>query len=185
MNLPNQLTFVRLGLIPIFMICFYLPFTWSHYLAGGIFMLAALTDWLDGYLARRLAQVTPLGAFIDPVADKLIVVVALVLLVGAYATPFLTIPAVVIIAREIAVSALREWMAELGERTQVAVGMVGKCKTAIQMLALTLFLIQPVNIHSMGVWISFGLLYVAVVLTLWSMMQYLSAAARKNLLKPS
>lgn len=115
MNIPNLLTLLRVLLIPIFILLFYLPTSWSYLTASAVFALAAATDWLDGYLARRLGQSTPFGAFLDPVADKLMVAVALVLLVEEHANLWLTLPAVIIIGREIVVSALREWMAELGE----------------------------------------------------------------------
>ena len=137
MNIPNLLTLLRVLLIPIFILLFYLPTSWSYLTASAVFALAAATDWLDGYLARRLGQSTPFGAFLDPVADKLMVAVALVLLVEEHANLWLTLPAVIIIGREIVVSALREWMAELGARAQVAVSNLGKWKTAAQMLALT------------------------------------------------
>lgn len=114
MNIPNLLTVLRVLLIPIFILLFYVPYHWSYIAASTVFAIAAATDWLDGYLARRLQQSTPFGAFPDPVADKLMVAVALVLLVQVHANFWLTLPAAVIIGREIVVSALREWMAELG-----------------------------------------------------------------------
>ena len=114
MNIPNLLTVLRVLLIPIFILLFYVPYHWSYMAASTVFAIAAATDWLDGYLARRLQQSTPFGAFLDPVADKLMVAVALVLLVQVHANFWLTLPAAVIIGREIVVSALREWMAELG-----------------------------------------------------------------------
>src|SRR6476660_8095219 len=120
-SIPNLLTLLRISLIPIFVLVFYLPFEW-HYIASAIiFAIAAATDWLDGYLARKLQQVSPLGAFLDPVADKLIVAVALVLLVQSHASAWLAIPSAVIVGREIVISALREWMAELGKRQRVGV----------------------------------------------------------------
>lgn len=175
MNIPNLLTLLRVLLIPVFIGLFYLPFAWSYWAASAVFALASATDWLDGYLARRLGQSTPFGAFLDPVADKLIVAVALVLLVEEHANLWLTLPAVIIIGREIVVSALREWMAELGARAQVAVSNLGKWKTAAQMVALVILLGNPPH---MGLWvgIGYGLLIVAAALTLWSMVQYLRAA---------
>lgn len=116
MNIPNLLTVLRVLLIPVFILLFYLPFSWSYWAASAVFALAAVTDWFDGYLARRLEQSTPFGAFLDPVADKLMVAVALVLLVEEHSNLWLTLPAAIIIGREIVVSALREWMAELGAR---------------------------------------------------------------------
>ena len=172
MNIPNLLTVLRVLLIPVFVLLFYLPFSWSHLAASAVFAFAAATDWLDGYLARRLQQSTPFGAFLDPVADKLIVAVALVLLVDEHASLWLTLPAAVIISREIVVSALREWMAELGNRTSVAVSYVGKMKTTFQMVAITVLLLNWESLEMTG----YLLLVISVVLTLWSMFIYLKAA---------
>ncbi|RDH40802.1 MAG: CDP-diacylglycerol--glycerol-3-phosphate 3-phosphatidyltransferase [Candidatus Aquirickettsiella gammari] len=176
MGIPNLLTFLRIILIPVFILLFYLPFRGSHVLAAIIFIFAAMTDWLDGYLARSLGQVSKLGTFLDPVADKLIVVTALVLLVGDRVLPYLAIPAIVIICREIMVSALREWMAEIGKRTRIAVTRIGKIKTTVQMLALILLLL-----YKPGAWFALALsgyvlLYLAALLTLWSMCLYLKVA---------
>ncbi|MBI5460860.1 MAG: CDP-diacylglycerol--glycerol-3-phosphate 3-phosphatidyltransferase [Gammaproteobacteria bacterium] len=179
-NIPNLLTLLRIALIPVFVLVFYLPYAWVHAVTAAIFALAAVTDWLDGYLARRLGQMSAFGAFLDPVADKLMVAVALVVLIDANPTDFhgavLAMPAAVIIGREIAISALREWMAELGERAQVAVSVIGKIKTTAQMVAL-LFLLYQHPIGGLDT-VMFGLvaLYVAAVLTLWSMIIYLRAA---------
>lgn len=175
MNIPNLLTVLRVALIPVFILFFYLPLSWSYWAASGVFALAAVTDWFDGYLARRWEQSTPFGAFLDPVADKLMVAVALVLLVEEHANLWLTLPAVIIIGREIVVSALREWMAEVGARAQVAVSNLGKWKTAAQMLALVILLANP---PQLTVWVGLGyvLLLVSAALTLWSMLQYLLAA---------
>lgn len=176
MNIPNSLTAVRIALIPVFVAVFYLPQSWTNLATAGIFALAGITDWLDGYLARRLGQTSVLGAFLDPVADKLMVAIALVLLVQADPTPWLAVPAAVIIGREITVSALREWMAELGARSKVAVSSMGKLKTAAQMLAIVLLLYReplgPLPVYTLGTW----LLYLAAALTLWSMCVYLWAA---------
>jgi len=176
MTLPTQLTLLRIFLIPVFVVVFYLPYEWSSVAGAAIFGLAAITDWLDGFLARKLNQTTALGAFLDPVADKLMVAVALVLLTQQYATLYFAIPAAVIICREIAVSALREWMAELGESASVAVSMVGKVKTTAQMIAIILLLYaEPIaNIDSF--YVGYVLFYVAAILTLWSMVLYLNAA---------
>ncbi|TBV00080.1 CDP-diacylglycerol--glycerol-3-phosphate 3-phosphatidyltransferase [Stutzerimonas kirkiae] len=175
MNIPNILTVLRVLLIPIFVLLFYLPFGWSYLAASAVFTVAAITDWLDGYLARRLQQSTPFGAFLDPVADKLMVAVALVLLVEEHANLWLTLPAVIIIGREIVVSALREWMAELGARAHVAVSNLGKWKTTAQMVALVILLANP---PAMTIWVGMGyaLLLVAAALTIWSMLHYLLAA---------
>lgn len=175
-NLPNILTLLRIALIPIFIAIFYLPWEWRYVASASIFGVAAATDWLDGYLARKLHQFTPFGAFLDPVADKLIVAAALVLLLQAHATVIFALPALVIISREIVISALREWMAELGKRTSVAVSYIGKVKTALQMIAITVLLaVDPV---AYPVWDQAGvvLLYIAAILTLWSMVVYLKAA---------
>lgn len=181
-NIPNSLTLLRIGLIPVFVICFLLPdsWAWTNEAATIVFVLAAFTDWLDGYMARKLKQFTAFGAFLDPVADKLIVATALILLVDANPTPFhgafLALPAAVVIGREIAISALREWMAEIGERTQVAVSVIGKIKTSAQMVAIG-FLIYQEPLGNLPIpEIGLFLLYVAAILTLWSMYLYLRAA---------
>jgi CDP-diacylglycerol--glycerol-3-phosphate 3-phosphatidyltransferase/cardiolipin synthase len=184
LNLPNILTMIRVLASPVLVLVFYLPFKWSDMCAVALFLAAGVTDWLDGYLARRLNQTSPLGAFLDPVADKLIVGVALVMLVQVHATAWLAVPAMVIVSREIAVSALREWMAELGQRGRVAVSQLGKIKTVTQMTAITLLLAQKPDFDALGdivmtpwLWLSYGLLYLATALTLWSMGSYLRAAA--------
>ena len=176
MNVPNILTLFRISLIPIFVLVFYLPFKWSYEGSAIVFGIAALTDWLDGYLARKLKQISPLGEFLDPVADKLIVAVALVLLVQAYASVLLAIPAAIIVCREIVISALREWMAEVGKRRTVAVSLMGKLKTAIQMVSIFVLLSQNPKIHSWITILGFVLIYLAAFLTLWSMLVYLRAA---------
>ncbi len=176
-NIPNVLTMLRILLIPVLVIVFYLPFQHHLLVAAGVFALAAVTDWFDGYLARRLGQMTAFGAFLDPVADKLMVVIALVLLVERHDTLLFTLAACVIIGREIVVSALREWMAELGQRTSVAVSYIGKVKTAFQMVAITALLaIDPARDGNWLLALSYLVLYTAAVLTLWSMFIYLRAA---------
>ena len=176
MNVPNTLTEVRIALVPVLVIVFYLPFSWAPMACAAIFALAAATDWADGFLARRLSQVSTFGAFLDPVADKLMVAVALVLLLQRDPTPWLAIPAAIIISREIVVSALRELMAELGQRATVAVATLGKIKTVSQMTALLLMLYHhdfgPIPVYRLGT----GLLYLATILTIWSMVVYLRAA---------
>jgi CDP-diacylglycerol--glycerol-3-phosphate 3-phosphatidyltransferase/cardiolipin synthase len=175
-NVPNLLTWLRIALIPFFIVAFYLPGPWANELTTLIFALAAITDWFDGYLARRWNQMSAFGAFLDPVADKLVVAIALVLLVQAHPSPWLAVPAAIIIGREITISALREWMAELGQRAHVAVSSVGKVKTIAQMVALLLLLYHDswwgLPIFEVGM----VLLYVAFFLTLWSMLVYLRAA---------
>lgn len=176
LNFPVYLTVLRILLIPVFVLVFYLPFSWTNLATTSIFALAALTDWLDGHLARRFNQTTAFGAFLDPVADKLFVGVVLVLLVQIHPTPWLAIPAAVIIGREITISALREWMAELGKRAKVAVSMAGKVKTAMQMTAL-LFLLYEKPLWGLPMYkIGLVCLFVAALLTLWSMVIYLQAA---------
>ena len=175
-NLPNQLTMLRVLLIPLLVVIFYLPWEWHYLASGAIFTVAALTDLLDGYLARRLQLETAFGAFLDPVADKLIVAVALVLLLEQNASALFAIPAMIIIGREIVVSALREWMAELGKRTNVAVSGIGKVKTVVQMISIIVLLTFNPEIFPWFEWLGLILLYSAAVLTLWSMMIYLKAA---------
>lgn len=177
MTIPNILTLLRIGLIPVFVVTFYLGTPWAPLATAAVFGAAALTDLLDGYLARRLKQTSAFGAFLDPVADKLMVTVVLVLLVQSHPTPWLAVPAAVIIGREVAISALREWMAELGKRTQVGVALVGKVKTVVQMFALLLMLLKEDILNVFPTYtVGFTLLYVAAVLTLWSMVVYLRAA---------
>lgn len=176
LNIPNLLTFLRISLIPIFIIFFYLPFEWRFMATAIIFTVAAITDWLDGYLARKLKQVSPLGEFLDPVADKLIVAVALVLLVQTHGTAWLAIPAAIIVSREIVISALREWMAEMGKRRRVAVSIIGKFKTAGQMLSIILLLSQNPNTFNWVTLLGYILIYAASLLTLWSMVTYLQIA---------
>jgi len=177
-TIPNLLTLIRLILVPVFVLVFYLPFKGNHVIAAIIFALASVTDWLDGYLARSLKQSSVFGSFFDPVVDKIIVVTALILVVGEIQLPYLALPAAVIIGRELIVSALREWMAELGKRAHVAVGSIGKIKTAMQMVAITLLLLYKPTITA-SIWFGkagYVLLCIAAVLTLWSMILYLQAA---------
>lgn len=189
-NWPNVITLTRISVIPLLVLFFYLPVTWSHLAAAIIFTLASITDWLDGYLARYLKQSTKLGAFLDPVADKLMVSVTLVLLVAeptfqyvstkstavSIPTPLITIPAAIIVARELVVSALREWMAEIGKRASVAVSSMGKVKTTVQMFALAILLYCDNSTSGIIVFTGYVLLYIAAVLTIWSMLIYLKAA---------
>ena len=176
MNIPNSFTLMRIVLIPFLVVMFYIPWRWGHFVCAIIFALAALTDWLDGYLARSLHQTSALGQFLDPVADKLIVAVALVLLVSDQNLPYLAIPAAIIIGREIGVSALREWMAVLGKRASVAVSFVGKIKTTIQMIAIVALLATGDYVHPRINLIGYFLLWIAAILTVWSMLVYLKAA---------
>ena len=176
MNIPNALTLVRLLLIPVFLGVYYIEEPWANEAATSLFVAAALTDWLDGYLARKLDQASAFGAFLDPVADKLMVAAALVLLVQADPRPHIAIVAAIIIGREIAISALREWMAMLGQRSKVQVALLGKFKTVTQMLAISLLLYGD-NVGAFPTYdIGLVCLYLAAVLTLWSMVGYLKAA---------
>jgi len=176
LNTANTLTWIRIAAIPLFVVLFYLPGEWGRPASAVVFMLAAITDWLDGYVARKLGQITPFGEFLDPVADKLIVAVALVLLVQTDQRLSRAVIAVIIIGREITVSALREWMAGLGQRTTVAVSMVGKVKTSLQMIGLTL-MVWHLDTGGLPVYdAGFLFLLAAAGLTLWSMYAYLKAA---------
>lgn len=174
-GLPNILTLMRIVLIPVFIIVFYLPFDWAHGCAAVIFALASFTDWLDGYFARKLEQISPFGAFLDPVADKLLIACTLLLLVGTKDINYITIPAIVIVGREIVISGLREWMSEVGRRASVTVSYIGKVKTALQMAALFLLVAFDPAISWWGV-MGFISLYVAAILTIWSMVIYLTIA---------
>jgi len=182
LNVPNLITWLRILLIPVFVAVFYLSdHTLSPYLknlcAATVFLLASITDWLDGYLARKLDQYSAFGAFLDPVADKLMVAAALIVLVRLGRAD--AIIAFIIIGREITISALREWMAKLGESRSVAVSMLGKIKTTFQMIAIIMLLYHErllgINIHLIGSW----LLDLAAMLTLWSMGYYLMLASPK------
>lgn len=177
LNVPNIFTLLRIALIPVFVLVFYLPlFGWNHLLTTVIFALAGVTDWLDGYLARKLGQQSAFGAFLDPVADKLMVAIALVLLVSANPGPLLAFPAAVIIGREIAISALREWMANIGDKTKVAVSLFGKVKTTCQMVAIGMLLYKDPLGDFPTEYVGYLLLYIAAILTLWSMFHYLRLA---------
>lgn len=176
LNLPTSLTLLRIALIPVFVVVFFLSFKGANLLCSALFGLAALTDWLDGYLARRLGQTSAFGAFLDPVADKLMVAAALVLLVQAIPTALMAVAAVIIIGREIAISALREWMAQIGKQGRVAVSMIGKLKITAQMVAVLLLLYREPVGGFPTLQIGLGFLVVAAVLTLWSMLHYLVAA---------
>jgi len=180
LNLPNVLTWLRILLIPVFLVVFNFPDTWldgpqKNLTATALFGVASLTDWLDGYLARTLNQTSAFGAFLDPVADKLMVAAALILLVGLARVDAPI--AVIIIGREIAISALREWMAKIGKSRSVAVNFLGKVKTACQMVAILLLLYHSVLFGVIDTQkIGTLLIYVAAVLTLWSMVYYLKMA---------
>jgi CDP-diacylglycerol---glycerol-3-phosphate 3-phosphatidyltransferase len=176
MTIPTLLTIARMVMIPVFIVVYIIPAGWSHPAAAALFGIAAITDWFDGYLARRWNQTTRFGAFLDPVADKLIIVSALVLLIGSHGNLLLSLPALVIIGREIVVSALREWMAEMNRRGLVAVSWMGKIKTIAQIVATVVLLAYPPDPNLLMVAIGYVLMYVAAALTLWSMAVYLRAA---------
>ena len=179
-NIPILLTWLRVLLIPIFTALFYLPNNWiapqtTNWVAASIFAIAAITDWFDGYLARRWQQTSDFGAFLDPVADKLMVAVALILLVSLNRTHANF--AMIIIGREITISALREWMAQMGKRGSVAVATIGKLKTTAQMVAILLLIIGLENFHGFNL-LFWGnlLMLIASILTIWSMFYYLKMA---------
>ena len=164
-------------MIPVLVLVFYLlPMDVRYFAAAFVFSIASLTDWLDGYLARSMGQTTPFGAFLDPVADKLLVAVALILLVEVHASALLAIPALVIVGREIVVSALREWMSQYSDLGGVKVSMIAKVKTGFQMTAIIVLLSQPPSLDNLLVILGFLLLYVAAGLTLYSMAQYIELA---------
>lgn len=178
-TIPNIITIIRVLLIPVFVIVYFLDWKWAHQAGAFIFWFAAITDWFDGYLARKLNQTSAFGAFLDPVADKLIVAAALLLITQSYDTVWITIPAVLLMSREIYISALREWMGQQGKQDLVKVSFAGKAKTMAQMLAL-IGLLSELE-YFMGIriyWVSLGyiLLYFAAMLSFWSMLVYTKAA---------
>jgi len=176
LNIPTILTLLRIALIPVIMVVFYLPIDDARLWCSLLFIVASLTDWFDGFLARRLDLQTAFGEFLDPVADKLMVVVILVLIVQADPTAYIAIPAAIIIGREVSVASLREWMAELGQRSVVKVSWIGKYKTGFQMLAI-LCLLFNMDLYGIPVrLVGLVAIYIAAILTLWSMWQYIQLA---------
>lgn len=180
LTLPLLLTILRVAVIPLVLLLFYLPIPYARQIATVLYVAACITDWFDGWLARRWQQTSKFGAFLDPVADKLLVAVSLVMLLNTqppgWPPAVLAVLVAIIIGREITISALREWMAELGNRTNVAVSWIGKLKTGFQMTAIGMMIWQ---IPTFGLpWYAMGyaLLFVAAVLTIWSMVIYLRAA---------
>jgi len=181
-NLPTWLTLFRVALLPVMVLVFYLPFPGHNITAAIVFLLAAITDWLDGFLARRMNLTSAFGAFLDPVADKLMVAVTLFLLVESHpegwSSIVMAVTAAVIVGREISISALREWMAEVGMRATVKVAFIGKLKTVMQIVALVVLIVQhekeatALRLYHIGE----GLLVIAGVLTIWSGLYYLHAA---------
>ena len=181
LNAPNLVTLSRIILIPLLIAIYYLPYEWlsdegKNLAATGVFIFAGITDWLDGYLARRLNQMSAFGAFLDPVADKLIVVAALVVLLHLEPPRVHAFVALIIIGREIAISALREWMAKVGQAKSVAVAFVGKLKTVSQMVAIPLLLFHDRLLGLDCQWLGTILINVAAVLTVISMLYYLRKA---------
>ena len=189
MTIPNMITLSRIGLLPVFVVLFYLqpnylegePLAWINNSLVAIYVLISSTDFLDGLLARKLNQISDLGAFLDPVADKLMVCAALILLTDYYHTWLITIPSIIIISREILVSALREWMSEIGKRANISVSWLGKSKTFMQMISIlfllfqqSLFIFSSKDIYTIGL----VLLFSATILTLWSGFNYLIAGLK-------
>jgi len=176
LNLANILTLFRMAAIPVVVICFYAPIPNARPIAAVIFGIAAVTDFIDGWVARRYGQTSRFGEFLDPVADKLMVAIVLVMLVEAQSGWFEDIIAMIIIGREITISALREWMATIGERANVKVSWAGKVKTTFQMFGIAFMVYQEpifgIDIYAVG----FALLVIAAVMTIWSMWIYLRAA---------
>lgn len=176
MNAANIVTCSRVLMIPIVIILHYSSLPYHNLLAAGLFAIASLTDWLDGYLARKLNQTSDFGAFLDPVADKLLVVMAMVLLAANHTSIWFVLPTAVIIAREVFVSALREWMANSNKRNLVKVGYIGKVKTTVQMVGITILLATNAASAQSIVWLGYFLIYISAVFSLWSMVSYLRAA---------
>ena len=173
-NWANLASFSRIALIPLIVLCYQSDFAGAEIIAASLFIIGSITDWLDGYLARRLNLGSPFGAFLDPVADKLFVTAILILLLATYSD--LLVPAMLIVAREITISALREWMATKGLRDLVAVAWVGKLKTTLQMIAITLLLGTSPSAMPLLFHLGLGLIWVAAALGVWSMFSYLMAA---------
>ena len=176
LNLANILTLLRIAAIPVVVVCFYSPLDYARPIAAVLFGLAAITDMIDGWVARRFGQTSRFGEFLDPVADKLMVAIVLVMLVQAQASWFEDVIAMIIIGREITISALREWMATIGERANVKVDITGKIKTTLQMFGIA-FMVWKLPLFGIPVYtIGFVLLVLAAVMTIWSMIVYLRAA---------
>ena len=171
-NIPNLLTATRIGLIPVLVILFYQPLPYGNYVTMVFFLIAVLTDWLDGLIARKFGQTSTFGAFLDPVADKLLVSVVLIVLLQINPTIWLLLPVIIIISREIGVSAMREWMAKSGSSDVIAVSYKGKAKTFLQMTALAMMIVGSGDIYSYHFLGGLTLLYLAMLLTLWSLLDY-------------
>lgn len=171
-NIPNFLTVTRIVLIPVLVILFYIPLPYGNYFTMVFFLIAVSTDWLDGVIARKLQQTSNFGAFLDPVADKLLVSVVLIVLLQINPTIWLLLPVIIIISREIGVSAMREWMAKSGRSAVIAVSFKGKAKTFLQMTALALLIVGSGDVYSYHFLFGLFLLYLAMILTLWSLLDY-------------
>ena len=176
LSTANMVTYLRVLLVPVIVLVYYSGIAHSQLIAAFLFTIASLSDWLDGYLARRLNQTSPFGAFLDPVADKLLVVMALVLLTAIYPSAWFVVPTAIIIGREIFVSALREWMATNNQRDAVAVGYIGKVKTTVQMIAIIVLLAYTPLWPQFLLQTGYGLIYLSAALSIWSMAQYLIKA---------
>jgi CDP-diacylglycerol--glycerol-3-phosphate 3-phosphatidyltransferase len=176
LNLANMLTLLRIAAIPVVVVCFYSPLDYARPLAAILFGLAAVTDMIDGWVARKYGQMSRFGEFLDPVADKLMVAIVLVMLVQAQSSWFEDVIAMIIIGREITISALREWMATIGERANVKVDITGKIKTTLQMFGIA-FMVYRNDLFGIPIYtIGFVLLVLAAIMTIWSMVVYLRAA---------
>jgi CDP-diacylglycerol---glycerol-3-phosphate 3-phosphatidyltransferase len=176
MNTANLVTISRVLLVPVIVVVYYSALPFSELIAAVLFTVASITDWLDGYLARKLNQASAFGAFLDPVADKLLVVMALVLLAANYPSPWFVVPTAIIIGREVFISALREWMASRNQRDLVAVGYIGKVKTTVQMIAIIVLLAYSQIFPHWLLQIGYVLIYLSAALSLWSMTVYLKSA---------
>ncbi|MEM9242666.1 MAG: CDP-diacylglycerol--glycerol-3-phosphate 3-phosphatidyltransferase [Pseudomonadota bacterium] len=167
--LPTSLTLFRIAIIPLLVVAYYLP--WGHITSVILFAVACITDWFDGYLARSLNLSTSFGAFLDPVADKLLVVAALILVIKRF--DYLVVPGMIIIGREVLISALREWLAKINDKTRIAVSYTAKVKTTVQMFAIVFLLASPPDSYLWLRVIGYILLYMAMALTLWTMLMYI------------
>ncbi len=172
LNVPNILSVLRIALVPVIVLSFYCPWEWANWVTASIFLLSGFTDCLDGLLARKLDQMTRFGEFIDPVADKLMVSISLILLVESFHSVWLTIPAILIIGRELVVSALREWMGLLGNKNRLKVNFMGKIKTAMQIISIGLLFISGSDLSSACAFVGLVALYVAGILAVLSMCMY-------------
>ncbi|KAB2898799.1 MAG: CDP-diacylglycerol--glycerol-3-phosphate 3-phosphatidyltransferase [Xanthomonadales bacterium] len=175
-TIPTLLTLFRIALLPVMVVVYYLPFRGANVAAALVFIAAAVTDWADGWIARRFNMGSAFGAFLDPVADKLMVAVTLFLLVQENPTPLLAITSAVIVGREISISALREWMAEIGQRATVRVALLGKVKTTMQIIAIIVLLYQHDSAELRLYRVGEVLLVIAAILTIWSALLYVLAA---------